>query len=399
MAAVTECTKTDDKCPAGCEQTGLLGCDLCTAGTYNSTAGEKCKPCTIRPQGANSKFLAGDEYAGQTSNTCPWTVTCQANQYWSTGNNFGCTDCPSGYEAKEGNTEFTVNGSGNSGPDADYSKDARCEGKIYDLILKPNSIPGAFVNGEWVTWNEQGFSTDINGGWNKQQLPNSVIPSDRPYQQFLGYYDKTGTDATAYFASNGQFSNTYSKLIALEKPDADNDGRDDITLYARWDFNSFEIIYKSDDTANAQSQTQTCSDKDKFQCTVLDLPSNWLPPTGKVFAQEYKCYYLIDGKQHECTKTSIYHPGEDIPPPDNDEEMTRYFVAQYNECRNGYYCAAGVENKCPAGTTSDAGTSSIEKCYMLTGTNGTQFCDTSNGNEKRCFHLPAQETLPEKIYY
>lgn len=406
-ASVTSCEMDENgNCPAGCEPNSTgTACLLCKNGFYKSgTNTNKCTKCVF-PAGVTYKQ---DDEDGLTS-PCEWTATCAADQYWIPANEgFGCALCSGGYTAKDGSAEFNVSGSGlrpNVGVTTDlimwltnHSAKNRCEGKIYDLILKPNSIPGAFVEGEWVEWKEQhafvkyqtGFSTDINGGWDDQGLPKSVIPANRPYQKFLGYYDnKTGSDTTPYFTSDGWFNESYLNLIKLAQPDTNNDGRDDITLYARWDFKSFEIVYKSDDTADAQILNQTCSyNNDKFQCKVSDFPSNWLPPIGKVF-QEYKCYYLSDGKQQECPGTSVYHPGDDILPPDTDEEMTRYFVAQYKECRAGYYCVDGDETPCPLGTTSAGGAASKENCYMVRGNNGTRFCD-SNG---WCFFLPGRGNI------
>ncbi len=392
MAAVTECTKTDGKCPAGCEQTGLLGCDLCTAGTYNSTAGEKCKSCTVKPRGTNSRFLTGDEYAGQTSNTCPWTVTCQANQYWSTGNNFGCTDCPSGYEAKEGNQTFDVTGSGNyaSSGATGNTQANRCQPKVFKLELLKNtaliSLGWPFEDAEYKNYTAYakygiGFATDAASSEWSTSLPSGVLQPNTPIKTFKGYStsDKAkDCGSSLYFDVSGKFVKNWNELLSDKK------------LYACW--GNLEITinyYNSNGTTTWHVENFTIDDNQEYNGHKA-LPYAGNIDAGKIF-QHYECTY---GDGSPCAAPTINANG-DVPLGSTTINLKPVF----SSCDAGHYCTGGIQQDCPAGTTSDAGASSIEKCYMLTGTNGTQFCDTSNGNEKRCFHLPAQENLPDKIYY
>ncbi len=58
------------------------------------------------------------------------------------------------------------------------------------------------------------------------------------------------------------------------------------------------------------------------------------------------------------------------------------------QCPQGYYCADEIE-KCPAGTTSNAGAKKINECFIKGGADGTEFCN----NDSKCFNLP------NNIYY
>lgn len=108
---------------------------------------------------------------------------------------------------------------------------------------------------------------------------------------------------------------------------------------------------------------------------------------GKLFTG-YNCY-TNEEFSNLCT-TPFYTPGDQIAPPETDDEKTRYFVAQYDACPAGHYCTNGDTDNCPAGTTSDPGAGSATNCYMVRGDGGTKFCD----NTGDCFYLPGSGHVP-----
>ena len=76
---VTSCGNPDEdnNCGPGCYySTDLKKCEICGSGTYNDGTSASCKSCT-KPNDAQ-----WEESAGHTTNSCPWTLKCEANQYW-----------------------------------------------------------------------------------------------------------------------------------------------------------------------------------------------------------------------------------------------------------------------------------------------------------------------------
>ena len=88
----------------------------------------------------------------------------------------------------------------------------------------------------------------------------------------------------------------------------------------------------------------------------------------------------------------IINKNTSVPPPSNGKYEVLYtdsspvhqnvvhLYPRYTDCPAGYYCKNGEQKACPAGTTSDEGSSLITQCYMSTAsTTGTTFTD-SNGS-------------------
>ena len=90
-----------------------------------------------------------------------------------------------------------------------------------------------------------------------------------------------------------------------------------------------------------------------------------------------------------CDPEKTIQPGEQVPEPSEDYGLLNpiKLYASYNLCPAGSYCENNTQTNCPGGSTSDAGATDINKCYM---DKGTQFCDSVG-----CFNLPDGT----KIYY
>lgn len=382
MASVAvDCTMTDGICPAGCYMDSNVGCTQCPAGYYNPTQNATtCQECQS-PEGAD--FAEGDEYKGMTTNACPWYKTCYSGEYVASTTNLTCQPCGDYYTAKGG--EFTITGSGSAATSIDgYEKSDRCDGKVYKLTLKRNSI---ITDNKTAYFKyDAGFSENSTGPWNKTNLPASALQDNKPVQTFVGYFDNKGdlvwVERDQYFNSNGALTKTQADLANLANKD------NEITLWAGWSFSPYHIYYYYDDAGGSYID-QTCGeDKDYSGSTCKTQEYQWdTPPMGKLFTG-YNCY-TNEEFSNLCT-TPFYTPGDQIAPPETDDEKTRYFVAQYDACPAGHYCTNGHTNNCPAGTTSDPGAGSATNCYMVRGDGGTKFCD----NTGDCFYLPGSGHVP-----
>lgn len=382
MASVAvDCTMTDGICPAGCYMDSNVGCTQCPAGYYNPTQNATtCQECQS-PEGAD--FAEGDEYKGMTTNACPWYKTCYSGEYVASTKDLTCQPCGDYYTAK--GDDFTITGSGSDATSIDgYKKSDRCDGKVYKLTLKRNSI---ITDNKTAYFKyDAGFSENSTGPWNKTTLPASALQDNKPVQTFVGYFDNKGdlvwVERDQYFNSNGALTKTQADLANLANKD------NEITLWAGWSFSPYHIYYYYDDAGGSYID-QTCGeDKDYSGSTCKTQEYQWdTPPMGKLFTG-YNCY-TNEEFSNLCT-TPFYTPGDQIAPPETDDEKTRYFVAQYDACPAGHYCTNGITQNCPAGTTSDPGAGSATNCYMVRGDGGTKFCD----NTGDCFYLPGSGHVP-----
>lgn len=386
VAATPElnCTMVDGQCPAGCGYSEMThDCEKCTEGTYGPGGIRECLNCSMPDSAA---FIYGEEYQGMTTDTCPWTISCSTGFYFDDAN-LKCVECGQHYNAKD-TTTCTISGTGENNITPPYDGKCtladRCDGKVYKLTLKRNSI----ITDDKTAYfkYDTGFSANSTGPWNKTTLPASALQDNKPVQTFVGYFDNKGDlvweERDQYFSSNGALTKPQADLAKLANKD------NEITLWAGWSFSPYHIYYYYDDAGGSQI-TQTCGeDKDYSGSTCKTQEYQWdTPPMGKLFTG-YNCY-TNEEFSNLCT-TPFYTPGDQIAPPETDDEKTRYFVAQYDACPAGHYCTNGKTYNCPAGTTSDPGAGSTTNCYMVRGNGGTKFCD----NTGDCFYLPGSGHVP-----
>ena len=157
-----------------------------------------------------------------------------------------------------------------------------------------------------------------------------------------------------------------------------------ISLQACWYNNSITINYNYGGAAG--NTRETCGFKynndEFFECKVND---EIVSVDGLVF-EGYECTYIKDGNTVNCYEDGkLLTYDEQIPILAQEMSLTAIF----SDCPAGYYCGESGITKCPIGTTSNPGSTSIEKCFMKAGTDGTRFCD-NNG----CFFLPGSFTIP-----
>lgn len=104
----------------------------------------------------------------------------------------------------------------------------------------------------------------------------------------------------------------------------------------------------------------------------------------------YTGYTLLGWTCDHCTTQNLIKPGTQLNTISNGLNIK--LTAQWQQCPAGSYCSNVSQVKtCPAGSTSDAGSTSINDCYMQGGT--TKICDNNNN----CFTLPGTNRLPYTI--
>lgn len=363
----------DGSCPPGCypfaqQPTGI--CFKCEPGTYSSKDHNDVYECLLCTKPSEATFTDGEGAYGNTSNDCPWQLTCGAGQYWN-DDEAQCTNCGQYYQNDNGSC--TVIGRGNdntqlNSPSCDF--DNRCIGNEYKLILKPN---GAILQGDIELCYKYGtgFAEKCGSITWSQKLPK--YHEDRPIKPFTGYYSDKNCGGVAIFDSEGNFNGSWSSLGG------------DKTLYACWKKLTQTIEYRDENKKPIPGSSHTCTadDNDNFEC----IAKAYQPTGDGVVFSKYKCTYLDkDGSEKNC-KTEFLDIGDTIP---ELGEVTVYLTIKTAECPAGYYCEAGTPTSCPGGSTSDDGAENINDCYMAGGKDGTQFCDSVG-----CFNLPDGI----KIYY
>ena len=377
-----DCTMVDGQCPAGCYHLEM-DCVECQPGYYNGTPGAtECTKCTI-PEGATPD----PDQTGLTSDNCSWTASCKSGEYVASTTDLTCQQCGDNYAAKGG--DFTITGSGPAATSIDgYEKSNRCDGNVYKLILHSNGAPQTpdtqpltkegYFKYDGYAEGLAGFATRSNATVWYDYLPGDLLYKDGPVRSFLGFFDKrpgTNDNATRYFLSDGSFGKTQSELVGLLD-------KDEIELYAGWQRDPYFITYIY---GNGTTSMETCG-ADNKECTTKYANSVENAPDGQTFTGVYKCYINYnDEENRQPCQTPEYKVGDPIAEPPNDDEKTRYFVAQYQVCPIGHYCDSKGQHECPGGTTTmSTGTSSTSGCVMRRGASGTKFCDSTG----KCFYIP-----------
>ena len=360
----------DGSCPPGCypfaqQPTGI--CFKCEPGTYSSQDHNDVYECLLCSKPSEATFTDGEGAYGNTSNDCPWQLTCGAGQYWN-DDEAQCTNCGEYYQDDNGTCTVIGRGDDNTqlnSPSCDF--DNRCIGNEYKLILKPN---GAIFQGDIELCYKYGtgFAEKCGSTTWSQNLPK--YHEDRPIKPFTGYYSDKNCSGVAIFDSNGNFNGNWS-LLGGEK-----------TLYACWKKLTQTIEYYDETGVLIPGSSHTCTadDNDNFEC----IAKAYQPTGDGVVFSKYECTYLDeDGSKQYCDPRFL-GIGDDIR---ELGEVTVRLTIKTDQCPKGYYCEAGTPTSCPGGSTSDDGATDINKCYM---DEGTQFCDKVG-----CFNLPKDI----KIYY
>ena len=368
LAAITCTPSATDNCEAGCYYTDSTGCAICEDGTYTDTAGSSsCSICN-RPKGAN--FTS----PGTSIDDCSWKLNCPAGKHYvSDTTNSGCQPCPDdtftnedqeitgkGYETTQACRQCGANSTTNSNRTNCNCKDG------YHFTDSEGKEQTQNTDGKDCQPNKYTITYESNNEKNQKQTQQATYNSpikllDKKTFEKKGYQIEYWQHNAANYVPGDTF--LYDKT-------------ENITFKAIWSGNEFTITY-IDTSCNDPQQQQTCSYASPMGCLA---PSPTCTPKGHHFLG-WEC-------TSGCTTSEPIKKGTDISTISGGENMT--LTAVWEKCPIGHYCEKETKNKCPAGSTSDAGSSTKADCYIQGGT--TQICDKVN----RCFTLPASAG---NIYY
>ena len=214
-------------------------------------------------------------------------------------------------------------------------------------------------------------------------LPDKALQTTNYLKTFFGYAKDCSSDQV--FNSEGY----------LNEPDYTVDDVPS-SLVACWINEEIEINYamkkKSGDDVVTETLKRYCMVND--EAGQLEYYEDGKLTDQKCVAMEYdrSKYYVEPGKVFSHYELRCQSPGTGFEPCGDVTVPNKipvpasavFLEPVFSDCPAGYYCNAGDQQKCPAGTTSDAGAKSIDDCEMRGGPNGVKFCDSIG-----CFHLPA----------
>ena len=403
-AFALDCEMIDKEkgCPVGCVYDELSrACSECPAGTYGPGGYEPCADC-YKP---NDASWTGEEPGMVNEYSCPWTLTCSANAYFDKESG-QCTSCGDNYTSiyhdKGGFTmEFRGTGQEEFNRLAEqYSHDIVCEPNVKQIQLSPgtqfntddnNLWPGTtevyYTKGVYYKY-DTGFRMDNSaiGSWNPI-LPNNALQPTNYLKTFLGYAENANlcSDGKLVFDSNGNFTSDDYDLSNVP-----------LSLVACWENKAIGINYFMNKKSGDEVVTATL----KRYCMVndnngqLEYYEDGKLTGNECVAMEYDTtkYYVEPGKVFSHYELRCQSPGTgfepcgDVTAPNKIPVPVSTVILSpvFSDCPAGYYCNAGAQQRCPAGTTSDAGATSIDDCEMRGGPNGVKFCDSIG-----CFTLPA----------
>lgn len=398
-AADTDCTtlsKASCNTTPGCYwHTSSSSCAKCPAGTYNDgTLGENATTCTSCGKwGGGSGTSWSSTATGLTSlDACAFTANCKTAQAFS-GFSQGCIACSAYNNTLTGTYYYGT-----------QTSDYIINGTRGDISSAINTTTACATCGANSTTSSNGLGCNckkhhhINGGTNNDTVANGedcVINTYTITYRANNGTDQTTTqknvsyDSTVTTLGDQTFSNTGHTLTGWKNDalplDITPGGTfqytytTDIALTAQWSGKSFDITYQVGSAgATCQPATQKCTYGKN--CSAPNIPSG-CTYNGYLF-KGWKC---TNGCNDSNTTITM---GTNISTMSNGNDME--LTAIWEKCPAGKYCTnVSTDLSCPAGSTSDAGSSTITKCYMTGGT--TQICDGNNN----CFTLPGTN----EIYY
>ena len=389
--------KSESECngTAGCYYHGPSNhCVVCPAGTYNDGTTDGCEHCGGVGHGVEwnpnkSGLIAQSE--------CSFIAKCDATQFFNTYM-VGCTACT--YK----------NNANTTPPVMKYStldKGYTLESTIYTPIETYTSDEVCKSCGANSTVDDNGLGCTcykhyhVSGGVNNDIQNDSTDCVPNEYTITLKYKDDFGTQENIIEEYGSGFKNANGDSITSVTPPSRPgytftgywpsydarypiigiDGsllelspstfRADTTLNAKWEIKTFTITYKVTDT---HTISQTCTyDSD----CIAPAPYSGGIYDGNLF-KGWKCNSGCQGTINFDENISTISGGNDMT-----------LTAIWEQCPAGSYCTDILTEKhCPAGSTSDAGSTKKTNCYMSSS-------DTQIKGNNGTFTLPGTTT----IYY
>ena len=222
-------------------------------------------------------------------------------------------------------------------------------------------------------YRERDGNTLSNAIEHAQNGSKIVYPRDRKGYKFMGYYTERNGEGTQYVSEFGRILDDMYKTVSA-----------DTTLYAKWEVAEYTVTYSCGCTAEFGDKcTGTPPEQVKIKYgadfTAAPIPTgdSACKNQGRDFAG-----WAVSGTEDvlSAEQMVVWKYGEN-----------KTLSVSWAKCQAGYYCPPDATEKkqCPMGTTSEAGATKIEQCFMKGGE--TQICD-KNG----CYTLPT--TVP-KVYF
>ncbi len=240
-----------------------------------------------------------------------------------------------------------------------------CIGKCYTITLD-NNLESAHQTQFLSVKYDDGFYIGSSCGGTKLDKnttaePNTtggwIIPTNIKWWQKFNGYSTEETGGTTRFGSDGKPTNgTNNKTFT-----------DNTTLYGQWNKNNYTIKYYDGETL-LTSLNQSCQVANYDASTPEPASENSCPAKSSNEAKEGKT--ITGWSLTKGGTTKNYVLGANIPPSSTSAEIKLYAV--WESCPAGYYCNASGKNPCPAGATSESGSTKIENCYI---SSATQFID------------------------
>ena len=363
---------------------GEYSCKPCPTGTYKGK-GDSCDKCPIPNDTDNLQFEWSHPEGLHDTDGCIWRVICPKGYYAATGssNNLACHPCKGLNRYDNDDTANYYKGRSDiilayhSDPWVSASDDYPSYYEIVDEGLYPGTrnTDGKYGCGgvcpENAQSNDYGTGCECVCGYEFSES-NVCKPKTISFYYYMAKDDTTpehtdsatyvpnqertilnekeaknhGFTKTGYTIANWKFKNSEKILdlgASFKTPPCDS-----IDLYAIFEPNTFTITY----TANGKEcTTQGCKyDDTNCYAKAQDVCTEHLSKG------EYITHWTYNGQNYE--------PGGDDSISNISDGTNFTMVADVKTCENGYHCASGVRNKCPAGATSDSGSSAITDCYL-----------------------------------
>lgn len=392
--------KNVEQCPStpGCYwEDNAAACNPCKANTYNDgtiSADSHCYTCSDL---SNYVAWIGTKL-GLTSDTeCEFKKTCPPYTYFVDHTKENCTPCSALNDSQNNKyyygtktTEYEVTGTIANSTSNFNDACAKCgENSITkdDQGTGCRCIDGYHVsgktNGDTINNSTDCVPNQYTITYTASKDPNDQTP---PKQQTAAYSQYITLLADDTFKRNGY------ELVKWKKIDENlkfTPGEQipynylkDIELTAEWAGKEFTVTYDVGGATCDNLSDQTC----RYNEGCLNESNIYRGGAQDVKSCEYQGYVFRGWK---CTSgcennNETIDPGTDISTKSGGENMT--LTAIWEQCPAGYYCdidSPKTSKKCPAGSTSDAGSVQIDDCHMTGGT--TKICDKTND----CFTLPA----------
>lgn len=370
----------------GCEWTDSAICEPCKFGYFKSGTGEECTPCdqvVFLPQ--NNSRWDEDVVGAEKPDDCAYITRCEKGYFI----NFeaGCNSCYSigmlpnnDYDTQDDGTYIIKT---TIGEQYDNSSMA-CIPCPENSTAVENKKKCVCASGYHVSGQTDETKQDIEDPYSNTCSPNNYTITYNPgkgsgetitqkitYNQL--FTTKTGPELNfAYEGYNlaGWKNDTNPSETLSPGTQYQYTYTSNITLTAQWQGKKFTIKYDlSPSSCTIQEQTcyyeGDCTAQSPGDCTYSG--------------------YIFNGWEYNSTTIKS---GENISTMSNGNDME--LTAIWEKCPAGKYCTNVVtELSCPAGSTSEAGSTAITACYMTGST--TKICDKDNN----CFTLPGSS----KIYY